>query len=231
MKKFLALLVLVGAILGGCKSGCSSKHNDDLQPDKDSLNIDIGERGDSISNIPVIQENPVQTKAEKDSVLTELTKEVLTIFKNKQYSKLDSLIHPEEGVRFSPYATILPEDNKFSRTAFKKLVTTNKNKKLNWGIYDGSGDLISLTPAEYFSRFVYDANFVKPGKFDINDFIKTSNSNNNLKNKYQGSDFTESYISGSKKNGGTDWKSVRLVFKEINGKYYLVGVVHDQWTI
>ncbi len=227
MKKFFVLLVLGGILITSCKNGCGKRGGD--RPGEDSTAYDIGERADTLTNRPPL--DSVQIRLSKDSVLTSLTKEVLTIFKNKQYTRLDSLIHPEEGVRFSPYATISADDKLFSREEFTKLVTTNKNKKINWGSFDGSGDPISLTAGEYFKKFVYDANFVTPEKFDINNFIETGNSVNNLKSKYEGSDFTESYFSGSKKNGGLDWKSVRLVFKEIGGKYYLVGVVHDQWTI
>ncbi len=28
-----------------------------------------------------------------------------------------------------------------------------------------------------------------------------------------------------------DWCSLRLVFEKWGAQYYLVGVVHDQWTI
>ncbi|MGN7783711.1 hypothetical protein ACTJIJ_04265 [Niabella sp. 22666] len=227
MKKFFVLLVLGGILITGCKNGCGKKGGD--QPAEDSTTYNKGERADTLTTNP--QVDSARIRLSKDSVLTSLTKEVLTIFKDKQYSKLDSLIHPEEGVRFSPYATISSEDKKFSREEFNALVTSNKNKKINWGSFDGSGDPINLTAAEYFKRFVYDANFVAPEKYDINNFIETGNSINNLKSKYEGSDFTESHFSGSKKNGGIDWKSVRLVFKEVGGKYYLVGVVHDQWTI
>ncbi|MCH5716611.1 hypothetical protein [Niabella hibiscisoli] len=227
MKKFFVLLMVGSVLITGCKNGCNKKGSG--QPGEDSTTYDIGERADSL--VTVTQPDSAQIRLSKDSVLTSLTKEVLTIFKDKQYAKLDSLIHPEEGVRFSPYATVSGEDRKFSREEFNTLVTTNKNKKVNWGSFDGSGDPISLTAAEYFKKFVYDANFVAPEKYDINNFIETGNSINNLKSKYEGSDFTESHFPGSKKNGGIDWKSVRLVFKEIGGKYYLVGVVHDQWTI
>lgn len=227
MKKFFVLLVLGGILITGCKNGCGKKGGD--QPGEDSTTYNKGERADTLTANS--QADSARIRLSKDSVLTSLTKEVLTIFKDKQYTKLDSLIHPEEGVRFSPYATISADDKKFSREEFNTLVTSNKNKKITWGSFDGSGDPISLTAAEYFKKFVYDANFVAPEKFDINNFIETGNSVNNLKSKYEGSDFTESHFSGSKKNGGIDWKSVRLVFKEVGGKYYLVGVVHDQWTI
>ncbi len=215
----------------GCKNGCNNNNGSSTPADEDSINVNLGELADSIKRVEQKHLDSIQTKASKDSSLTGMTKQVLTIFKNKQYAQLAKYIHPEEGLRFSPYATVLPEDNKFSQEAFKKLVTTNKNKKISWGAYDGSGEAIILTPTEYFGKFVYDANFVNPEKFDINDFIHTGNATNNLKSEYHGSDFTESYFSGSKKSGGLDWKSIRLVFKKIDGKYYLIGVVHDQWTI
>jgi hypothetical protein len=227
MKKSFVLLILGSVLITGCKNGCNRNGSD--QPSEDSTFYNKGERADTATTVP--QPDSAQARIAKNSVLTSLTKEVFTIFKNKEYSKLDSLIHPEEGVRFSPYATVSAEDKKFSREEFNKLVTANKNKKINWGSFDGSGDPISLTAAEYFKRFVYDANFVNPEKYDINNFIQTGNSINNLNTKYEGSDFTESHFSGSKKSGGIDWKSVRLVFKEMGGKYYLVGIVHDQWTI
>lgn len=216
-------------VIAGCKNGCNKKGSGSGE-DNDSA-INPVENVDTLPVLPHPDADSIRALNNKDSILTGLTKEVLTIFKNKQYTRLDSLIHPQEGVRFSPYASVSAEDNKFSREAFHKLVTSGKNKKINWGSYDGSGDPISLTPAEYFSRFVYDANFLHPSKYDINNFIKTGNSVNNLKSKYEGSDFTESHQDGTQKNGGIDWKSVRLVFKQSGGKYYLVGVVHDQWTI
>ena len=30
--------------------------------------------------------------------------------------------------------------------------------------------------------------------------------------------------------GGMDWRSLRLVLEAHNGAWYLVGIVHDEWT-
>lgn len=227
MKKFAAF-VLAAVILGSCNLFSSKEPQ--AGGDDDTANIDKTEIHDSLK---VVHPDSVAVPhgVNKDSVLIGLTKDILTIFKSRQYAKLDTFIHPTEGVRFSPYATVEASDKKFSKESFHTLVTNGKGKRIHWGSYDGSGDPIVLTPNEYFRKFVYDANFVNPEKAKVNDFIGGGNSINNLKNFYHDGDFTESHFSGSKQNGGMDWKSVRLVFKEINGKYYLVGVVHDQWTI
>lgn len=228
MKKILVVLLagFVFLVLDGCKDRKGGSGSD-----ADSLGVNLGEIPDSLRMQQRIDSFRL-TEVSKDTLLTQLTREVLTAFKTKNYSRLDSLIHPAEGVRFSPYGTVhTEEDRKFTREAFKKLTSSGRNKKINWGSFDGSGDEILLTPEEYFKKFVYDANFVRPEKYAINSFIGEGNSRNNLKAAYGDGDFTESYFSGSKKYGGMDWKSVRLVFKPVQGRYYLVGVVHDQWTI
>jgi hypothetical protein len=223
MKKYIALIFVL-IIFFGCDF--SGKEKDRANDDDGNVNVDLSETHDSLKTKTV-----ALSPANKDSVLMDLTKKILTVFKMQQYGKLDSFIHPTEGVRFSPYATVEVSDKKFSKEKFSALVTGNKNKKLNWGNYDGSGDPILLTPNEYFKKFVYDADFLHAEKTGINPVFKEGNSINNIKDFYENCDFTESYFSGNKKTNGMDWRSVRLVFKEIDGKYYLVGVVHDQWTI
>lgn len=231
MKKLVILLLTGSIVVSGCKNGCGKKDNT-IPGNEDSTEVNMGELADTSSGLNQQQVNTTQVIASRDSVLTGLTKQVLTIFKNKQYAKLDSLIHPDEGIRFSPYATVdLNNDKQFSRQEYKALVTKGKSEKLNWGSYDGTGEPILLTADEYFKKFVYDANFVQPDQLGIDKIIQSGNSINNLKAIYDGSNFTESSFRGSKKYGEIDWKSVRLVFKKVGEKYYLVAIVHDQWTI
>ncbi|MCP9752394.1 hypothetical protein [Ferruginibacter sp. HRS2-29] len=164
--------------------------------------------------------------------ITETTKAILTLLQNKDHKSFSSYIHPVEGIRFSPYACIdTATDHHFSATEFSSLLA-QKNKKLIWGSYDGSGDDIKLTVDGYFQRFVYDADFLNAEKTSLNKMIGGGNSLNNLPKIYPDHEFTESYFSGfDKKLGGMDWVVLRLVYKRYEGKPYLVGVVHDQWTI
>jgi hypothetical protein len=30
--------------------------------------------------------------------------------------------------------------------------------------------------------------------------------------------------------GGMDWRSLRLVFSDHGGTWYLAGIIHDEWT-
>ena len=167
----------------------------------------------------------------KDSLIFALTNQILTSIKVKDFKKFSEFIHPIFGVRFSPYAFIDTSAN-VKLSAVTLIEQINKQTKLVWGSFDGSGEIIQLTIEEYFNRFVYNADFINAEKKSINKMIGSGNTINNLESIYIGCDFTESYFSGfDKKFEGMDWCCLRLVFKKYNDKYYLVGMVHDQWTI
>ena len=166
-----------------------------------------------------------------DSALLVLTKEILAVIKDKDYKKLTEYIHPENGIRFSPYGYIdTTSDITATRSTFR--LNAYINKKRVWGSYDGSGDPIKLTSREYFEKFVYDVDFLNAEKTSLNLCLGGGNSQNNIRAIYEGLPFTESYFSGfDVKYSGMDWRALRLVYKEYNGTYYLVGIIHDEWTI
>lgn len=190
-------------------------------------------RGETKSN-DILTSDKTQTKkviSNNDFLILTLTKEILTSIKNKDFPKFADFIHPTLGVRFSPYAYIdTTNDVKFNAKVF--LDHIKEQNKFNWGGYDGSGDTILMTVVEYFKQFVYNADFLNAEKRTVNKMIGGGNSLNNLEEMYNGCNFSESYFSGfDKKFEGMDWCCLRLVFNKYNGKYYLVGIVHDQWTI
>lgn len=167
----------------------------------------------------------------QDSIILETTKQVLTAIKNNDFAKLVTYIHPVSGVRFSPYAYIdTTIDINLKRENFLDVVS--KKDVLIWGNYDGSGDTIRLTVDHYFKKFVYDHDFLNAEKTSLNKITGRGNSTNNLEDVYAGCAYTESYFSGfDKKFDGMDWASLRLVYKKYDNRYFLVGIVHDQWTI
>lgn len=180
-------------------------------------------------SIPIPKQKPPEPN---DSILISITKKVLTLVKEKNYVSFAEYIHPVSGLRFSPYSYIdSVKDIRLSRDKFLAAVK-NKKQKITWGSYDGSGDRILLALEGYFKEFVYDADFVNPEKLATNKIIGVGNSLNNLEEIYPGLAFTESYFSGfEKKYEGMDWRSLRLVFKKEGDRYYLVAIIHDQWTI
>jgi hypothetical protein len=171
------------------------------------------------------------TEINRDSLLLDLTQQVLKVIKNKDLTLLAEYIHPKVGLRFSPYANVDTINHiKFTRDQF--LIAVKNNKEFSWGHYDGSGSAIVFPIEGYFGRFVYDHDFLVPEKLSVNAIIGHGNSIDNLKQIYPVSDFTESYFSGfDVKMEGMDWSSLRLVFSKFENKLYLIGIIHDQATV
>lgn len=210
MKKFIIAAISICLFITACKD--ETKKNDEIKP--------------------TASDTARTLNLNKDSALLQLTQDILTAFKNKNYLAVADFIDPVSGVRFSPYGYIDTIRNViFSKETFAKEAGSSNQEKIIWGEFDGSGDTINMTLKEYIQKFVYDVDFSKPEARKVNEFIGHGNSLNNLLSVYENCDFTESHFSGfEKKYEGMDWRTLRLVFKERDRKYFLVGIVHDQWT-
>jgi hypothetical protein len=155
---------------------------------------------------------------------------ILSALKYKDMSKLSQYVHPQAGLRFSPYATVKDTDQVFQADKVAGLMADPT--VYLWGNYDGSGEPINLTFADYYSKFVYDEDFASAPQLALNDRLGTGNSIDNSQEFYPGAMIVELYFPGfDPQYAGMDWRSLRLVFMQEDGTWYLVGIIHDQWTI
>ena len=230
MKKLFIAFISICLLIIACKDKSKQESKTRTAP-ADSLQS-IDRKTDSLFKIKNFQDS-IQLVRRKDSILLKMTQHIMTTLKNKNYSAFANYIHPVEGIRFSPYGFVdTVHDIKLSRQKFINQVGKVAQDMIVWGAFDGTGDPIKMTLNNYMQRFVYDVDFVKPEKRSVNKFISGGNSLNNLLLIYKNYDFTESNFSGfEEKYGGMDWKTLRLVFKNRDGKFFLVGIVHDEWTI
>jgi hypothetical protein len=230
MKKLFIAFILVASFIVGCND--NSKKVTTIEKATNDSGQSIDRNADSLLKTKKIQDS-IQALHRKDSVLLRLTDNILATLKNKKYSAFANYIHPVLGIRFSPYAFVDTINNiKFSKQKFINEAGKAEQDMIVWGSYDGTGDPIRMKLNNYMQRFVYDVDFIKPEQRSVNKFIGEGNSLNNLDSVYKTCDFTESHFSGiDKKYEGHDWRTLRLVFKERNGKYFLVGIIHDEWTI
>jgi hypothetical protein len=229
MKNLFVFIISVCFFTVACKD--KAKENKVELETGDNVQA-INRNADSLLKVKFLQDN-IKLRHRKDSILLRLTNNILVALKNKNYPAFADYIHPASGIRFSPYGYVDTLSHlRFSRDKFIATAKDDNQEMIVWGKFDATGDPIKMTLNNYLQRFVYDVDFVRPEKRAVNDFIATGNSLNNLLSVYKNCDFTESYFSGFKKEyAGMDWKSLRLVFKERNGKFFLVGIVHDEWTI
>ena len=135
-----------------------------------------------------------------------------------------------DGVVFSPYAYVEESAVKLDAA---QLAALNVEDTFMWGIYDGSGDPIDLTVAEYFDRFVYEKDYMNETTLiGIDTLVQTGNTLINLEEAFPNARFIEFAVPGTHPDyGGIDWGSLRLVFQIEDGEFMLAGVVHDQWTV
>ncbi len=162
------------------------------------------------------QENPAASAAES----------IINALKSRNSQALDSYEHPEKGVRFSPYTTIRETDIVFRGTDFAGLYASDDTRI--WGSYDGSGEPIVLTPAEYVEKFVWDHDYSQAPEVLWNEPKQRGNAMNTIAEFYPGASIVEYHFPGfDPQYGGMDWASLLLVFEGDR----LVGIVHDQWTI
>ncbi|MES2651350.1 MAG: hypothetical protein V4663_06390 [Bacteroidota bacterium] len=166
---------------------------------------------------------------EQDSIKA-IGEQVLISLKENNFVELRKYFS-EEGVLFSPYGYIdTAKSKKLSPDDF--LTAIDKKWILTWGSYDGTGDPIKLTVKAYLKKFAYNADYVNAEAIGFDEEMKQGNSTNNLKEIYPQHHFIDYHFSGfNQKMEGMDWTSLRLVFEKQNGEYFLVAVIHDQWTI
>lgn len=162
--------------------------------------------------------------------LTDYAEDILRCIASGDYASIGAVAHPEYGVVFSPYATIdLSANRRF--TASQTAELGSDTQEYIWGIYSGTADPIRLTPAEYFERFVWDADYLRADKVKINKIAAKGNALENIDEVFPDARYVDFYVNPTKGSDGTDWHSLRLVFEEWEGKLMLSAVVHSEYTI
>ncbi len=166
-----------------------------------------------------------------ENTIEERSRKVINAIDKLNMEELSRYIHPQKGVRFTPYTHVsLENDLVFTKEQISNFM--NDNEKYLWGYYDGSGFEIKLAPKEYWEEFVYDKDFKNADNISQNAIIGKSMMVENQFEVYPEAIIVEYYIRGTNPEfEGLDWASLRLVFEEYNNKWYLVGIIHNQHVI
>lgn len=154
---------------------------------------------------------------------------VVSALKDKDLVALARYVHPQLGVRFSPYAAVQDTNLVFTTDNIADLF--NVSTVYTWGNYFGTGEPIQLTFADYYAKFVYDEDFANAPQVALNHRLGVGTTLDNAAEYYPGAMLVEYYFPGFDPSlEGMDWRSLRLVFMQTESNWYLVGIIHDQWT-
>jgi hypothetical protein len=174
---------------------------------------------------PVIPTGPVTT----GQAVFDRAALVVTALKDKDMAALAGYVSPQMGIRFSPYAVVLDTHQVFTPDQLAGLLADST--VYSWGNYDGTGEPIQLTFSDYYAKFIYDEDFANAPQMALNHRLGVSTTLDNAAEFYSGSMIVEYYFPGFDPTyEGMDWRSLRLVFMQSGSTWYLVGIIHDQWT-
>jgi hypothetical protein len=175
----------------------------------------------------ILRDNQLVT-TEQSEVLP-LANAAIQALAAKDMDKLAKLASPSSGLRFSPYSFVRPEDLAFSPEQLRGLL--DDPTVYMWGTFDGSGEPIQMTFAEYYERFVYSKDFASADQIGLNERLGQGNTIDNSQEFYPDAVVVEYHLPGENPDySGMDWQSLRLVFQQQEGQWYLVGIIHDEWT-
>ena len=231
MKIYTKLILLV-TILSVILVGCTVDNNGV------DYEVKLKEKDDKIAGLEQeledLRDNDEDDVDDNDDVSENLlltTVRVLQLLKDKNMDDLSDFIHPTKGVRFSPYGYVDIENHLVFKAEEVNELEDN-TQVYTWGAYDGSGEDIELSFNDYYDKFIFDEDFSNPQIIGNNVIVGIGNSLVNIEEVYPDGRFVELHFEGfDPQYEGIDWRSLRLVFETVDGNWYLVGIVHDQWTI
>jgi hypothetical protein len=170
------------------------------------------------------------SSAEAEAAIGPFVRDALAAFKKRDGPGLAALAHPSRGVRFSPYAYLNPSNIVLPAAQLVNAFTDPT--KRTWGITDGKGDPIILTFAEYAATYIYGRDFAASSQTAYNKTIGMGNTIDNTADIFPNAILFEAYDPGpDPRFKDTQWQCIRLLFERSNDRWYIVGVVHGEWTI
>lgn len=238
----LFIITIISLILYGCEKDISNNEQilielkDQLKDKEDRIDElinDLEESKEIVNSLEsqiVDNEGVIEGPVAGNSLLGEAIT-VMTLLKAQDMTTLGLHVSPIRGVRFTPYPYIdVVNDLVFAKEDIPTLL--EDSSQYNWGIQDGIGEPIVDTFAGYYDVYVYDEDYVSPHLIGNNTVISSGNTINNIKDAYPNGSFVEFHFTGfDPQYEGMDWSSLTLVFEDDNGTWYLVGVIHGEWTI
>ena len=182
----------------------------------------------------------VDYDSEKAEVILKSENELLSramlalhYMKYGEYAQLAAIVHPDKGLRMSPFAYFEDSGILLSAGILRSL---RPGDVINFGYVDLSGEEIVLTLHGFLGGMFDNRDFINAPQIGVNTVFQNSISVMNIDKYYPAASFIEFYFpSTDVEPDGTDWsndwESVRLVFEKAGGQWMLVGVTKDGWEI
>lgn len=215
MKKVVGMFLLIGLV--ACES--SSVENTEQETNKENASQD--------------------TMVEKE-VSSEINNEELTFDSELEFVKYShqqlreknqkTLENITDGsILFSAYAFI---DTTSARKVTVSELTSDNDEVHYWGDYDARGDAIEMTNEAFLEKYVFSFD-IEAENVVVNTYKGKPNAYgselHNMHELYPEAKFVEFYHPPSEE-GYMDWNALIFVVEQVNDKYILKAIIHNQWT-
>lgn len=207
------------------------------EPEEDVVILDEDVNEEVVEEIdePVTPE--INTDPEGDTAtdplvtLATIADEIIVALNDRDMATIDTYVHASQGLLFSPYVYVKLDAVHIPKQDILTLL--DSTTVLDWGVYDGIGTPILLTPSDYFDEFLDMSLFLQPDEINLNQFPEQrGNMIPNLMETFPESVLVDYYHEGTAQYHEMDWASVILVFlQDDSADYYLIAIVRDMWTI
>jgi hypothetical protein len=234
-KNLFSLLIVFALTLTGCVAATpgDSTELEQLQQQNQLLSDQLLEAQEQINTLSTQiadLENASEPLEPVEASFEGLAAEILPLLQRQDFTAVAPFIHPELGVRISPYGYInADKDLVFTRD---QVAAFGSNQQVYlWGVQAGSGMDINLTVAEYWPEYVTSEIPAQEWGILQDPERKASNTIDNFAEVYPDGHYVEYFQPGTEEYGYLDWQSLRLGFQQSgDGAYYLMAIIHDEWT-
>lgn len=233
-KKILLVTILIALTINVVACNVDTDNKDTPQNENNNIvGNENGEKDSNKSNSEVeyeLTEEGIIEPEFAEMIIGEISNELIEAINIKDFETVSEFVHPVKGARFTPYTYVsLDSDIVFNQVEIENFF--NDQDVYIWGIYDGIGDDISLTPSQYYEKFIYTNDFKNAEEIGYNRVLSMGNMIENQFEVYDNAIVVEYYFSGFNPDyEGMDWRSLRLVFQQYQSDWKLVGIIHNQWT-
>jgi len=152
------------------------------------------------------------------------------ILESGNLESLVTYIHPEKGVHFSPHHHTSPTDLVFTSQAFVEAIESLSVHV--WGITAGRGNEISFSIPDYVRKYFATRYFsVAPEIVQDTPIKRRSAGIFNLPEAFPDATIIEYHFPEVSYPEFQKWESLYLIFEELDGQWFLVGIAHGEWLI
>ncbi len=154
--------------------------------------------------------------------------EILSILRHFDTMGIDGFlnsIHPKKGVRMTWNTHFnIRGDTLFRRSDIKRYIK-NPSKKIFWGYTDGKRDEVYLNLRDYMIKLTRPIN-------NISKIKKLKNLKRfHCPPKHKCRGYEVFWIDENSKTKYYDWLGLVVIVEKYRGKWYVVGLLRDRWTI